>query len=115
MSGLQATPLRLVLERLAVQLDRLAAMSGEIEEAVGHDIAAAGGRSGGGEILQSLDDLVQSLAGLSAYVGRLGQDMGLEVEVNIHDAVAAVRQRSLATALAGQECEKVESGSADFF
>ncbi|EKX58952.1 hypothetical protein [Cereibacter sphaeroides] len=115
MSGLQATPLRVVLERLAAQLHRLAAMSGEIEEAVGHDIAATGGRSGGGEILQSLDDLVQSLAGLSAYVDRLGQDMGLEPKVNIQEAVAAVRQRSLATALAGQECEKVESGSADFF
>ncbi|MGP3695978.1 hypothetical protein [Rhodobacter sp. NSM] len=65
-------------------------------------------------MLQKLDNLAQSLDGITTYVGRLAEDAGAQCRVDTHAAVAAVRQRSLAAALVGAQHGSEGSGDADF-
>lgn len=115
MTAATIVPLRTVLEGLSIQLHRMSAIGAEVEDAVGHSIGRSAPAASEGETLQKLDNLVQSLAGIAAYVDRLARDIDPACGVDPRDAVAAVNQKSLAAALAGLEPCHVDSGSADFF
>ncbi|AXQ93749.1 hypothetical protein D0Z66_07995 [Cereibacter sphaeroides] len=107
--------LREVLMRLATRLDRLAAVSLAIEDAVGRNIARAGALGRDAETLQKLDDLVQSLAGLGAYAAALADRVDAHQVIDTRDAKKVVQQRSLLGTLTDIEHDDVDSGIADFF
>lgn len=98
-----------------MQLHRMAGIGSEVEDAVGRTIGRSAPAATEAETLQRLDNLVQSLAGVAAYVETLAQDIDPSCSVDPRDAVAAVNQKSLAAALVGLEPARVDSGTADFF
>lgn len=108
-------PLRSLLGSLGAQLHRLAEMGSEIEDAVGQTIGRAAPTGAESGALQKLDNLVQSLGGLAAYVELLTAEIDEAAQVDARAAVAAVNQKSLAAALSGHSASGAESGSADFF
>ncbi|MCE6961499.1 hypothetical protein LAZ40_20935 [Cereibacter sphaeroides] len=90
-------------------------MGDEIEDAVGRSISRSAPGPGEGGTLQKLDNLVQSLAGVAAYVDGLALAVDGDCRIDPGEAVAGVNQKSLAGALRGLMPVEVDAGSADFF
>jgi hypothetical protein len=97
-------PLPMLLARLGAELTRLAADAARLEDMVNdlpweHICDGAAGMT----TIQSLDYFRQSLDGLAAFVGNLGDLAETEWQVNAEAAVAGLKLARLALHLSGFE------------